>query len=336
MAKLKHELLSQRYEQYGMPLRARLFSHIALLSRFGSATAPLSNALARAWPARLLLHCLLGIHRQRPLPWFQRDTFRRWFKQRQSSASEAPRGEAILLDDTFTRFHYPQVGRAATQVLEALGYRVVVVQGSGCCGRPAISNGMLNMAHEQARRNVLSLLHYAERGVPIIGVEPSCLLTLRDEYPDLLSEEPLRTASRTVADQVLLLDELLAQLATESHSIGSIFRSDAHAQIVLHGHCHQKALADMESTLTALALVPGYSTTLVNSPCCGMAGSFGFKTEHYQFSYAMGALKLFPAVEAASEEATIAITGASCRQQIDHFTSRTARHVVELFAEALR
>ena len=336
MAKLKHELLNQRYEQHGVPLRARLFGHVATLSRLGSAAAPLSNALTRAWPARWLLHRLLGIHSQRPLPRFRRDTFRRWFERRPPPEGEAPRGEVVLFDDTFTRFHYPQVGRAATRVLEALGYRVVVVERAGCCGRPAISNGMLGTAREWAQRNVQALLPYAEREVPIVGVEPSCLLTLRDEYPDLLREEPLHTASRTVAEHALLLDELLARLAAEDASVSAIFRDDAHAEIALHGHCHQKALAGMEPTLAALALAPGYSVELIDSPCCGMAGSFGFEAEHYQLSRAMGALKLFPAVEAAPEEAVVAVTGVSCRQQIDHFTSRTARHVAELLAEALR
>ncbi len=336
MAKIKHELLAQHYEQHGLPLRARLFANIATLSRLGSATAPLSNALARAWPLRWLLQRLLGVHRRRPLPRFQRGGFRRWFAGRTPLAGDAPRGEVVLFDDTFTRFQHPQAGRAATRVLEALGYRVLLVERNGCCGRPAISNGMPGMAREQAQRNVQALLPYAERGVPIVGIEPSCLLTLRDEYPDLLREQPLHGASRTVAGQALLLDELLARLAADDPSVTSIFRDDARAQVVLHGHCHQKALAGMEPTLAALALAPGYDVELIDSPCCGMAGSFGFEAEHYQVSRAMGALKLFPAVAAAPEEAVIAVTGVSCRQQLDHFTARTTRHVVELLADALR
>jgi Fe-S oxidoreductase len=195
---------------------------------------------------------------------------------------------------------------------------------------------MPDLARQQAQRNVEALLPYAERGVPIVGIEPSCLLTLRDEYPDLLTEEPLRGAARTVAGQALLLDELLARLAADDPSVASVFRDDVRAKVVLHGHCHQKALAGMAPTLEALALAPGYDVELIDSPCCGMAGSFGFEAEHYQISRAMGALKLFPAVNAAPEEAVIAVTGVSCRQQIDHFTSRTPRHVVELLADALR
>lgn len=336
MAKIKHELLAQHYEQNGVPLRARLFANIATLSRIGSATAPISNVLGRIRPLRSLMHHLLGVHQERPLPSFQRTNFRSWFAQRSEPTVEAPRGEVVLFDDTFTQFQNVQVGRAATRVLEALGYRVVLVDRNECCGRPAISNGMPDMAREQAQKNVQQLLPYAERGVPIVGTEPSCLLTLRDEYPDLLRDEPLHTASVTVAGKALLMDELIAQLSDDDPSIGDIFREDVTAKILLHGHCHQKAIAGMDPTLTALALAPGYQVDLVDSPCCGMAGSFGFETEHYEISRAMGALKLFPSVQAAPDESVVAITGVSCRQQINHFTSRTPRHVVELLEDALR
>jgi Fe-S oxidoreductase len=238
----------------------------------------------------------------------------------------------VLFHDTFTDYYHPEVGRAAVQVLEALGYDVTLVERQGCCGRPAISKGLLSTARTWARRNVEALLPYARRGVPIVGTEPSCLLTFRDEYPDLLRDD----ASRTVAAQTFLLDELIAKLAAEDSSVASLFRDDVDREIVLHAHCHQKALVGADPTLVALRLVPGYKVRLVDTGCCGMAGSFGFEAEHYDISRAMGALRLFPAVEAASPQAQIAITGVSCRQQIGHFTSRRPRHAVELLAEALR
>ncbi|MEE8421624.1 MAG: FAD-linked oxidase C-terminal domain-containing protein, partial [Dehalococcoidia bacterium] len=335
LAKLKYEVLSQHHDRHGVPLRSRLFANVGRWSRWASATAPVTNALARLWPVRWALHRVLGIHSQRTMPRFQRETFRRWFGHRPTPATDAPRGEVVLFDDTFTQFNHPEVGRAATRLLEALGYRVELVERTTCCGRPAISKGMLGLAREWAAQNVEALLPYAQRGVPIVGVEPSCLLALRDEYPDLLQDERLNGAARTVAAQALLLDELLTQLAGEDPSVASIFRDDAQADVLLHGHCHQKALAGMDSTLAALALVPGYAARLIDAPCCGMAGSFGFEAEHYEISRQMGALRLFPAVEAASAGTVIAITGVSCRQQIDHFTSRRPRHVVELLADAL-
>ena len=334
MAKLKYETLAQRVAERGSSWRDRLFGNVATLSRLGSRVAPLANAFGRLPPARWALHRFPGIHRERPLPRFAREDFRRWFSRRSHARSAAPaasRGEVVLFDDTFTRYQHPEVGRAATSVLEALGYRVVLVDRLGCCGRPLISKGMLPRAKQWARRNVDALLPYAERGVPIVGTEPSCLLTLRDEYPDLLRDE----AARTVAGQALLLDELLTRVADSEPDVTLIFeRRDTPAAVALHGHCHQKALAGMQSTIGALSLA-GYDVELIDSACCGMAGTFGFEAEHYEVSRAMGALKLFPAVEAAGATTRVAVTGVSCRQQIDHFTSRRAEHAVELLAQAL-
>ena len=332
MAKLKYELLAQRYDEHGVPLRARAFAHINLLSRLGSRAAPFANAVAGAWPVRELLHRLGGVHRDRPLPRLAARSFRQWWAAHEPPV-EAPRGEIVYFDDTFTDYYHPDTGIAAVRVLEALSYRVTIVTRLGCCGRPAISKGQLGTAREWARRNVIALHPFAARGVPIVGTEPSCLLTLRDEYPELLGGEH----ARTVASQALLIEELIARLEAEQPgAVSAIFRDDLERSILLHGHCHQKALTGMDATLDALALVPGYRAELIDSGCCGMAGSFGFEAEHYEISRAMGDLRLFPAVAAASEQTVIAITGVSCRQQLDHFTDRHPRHVVELLAEALR
>jgi Fe-S oxidoreductase len=332
MAKLKFETLAQRNDAQGVPLRSRAFANIATLSGAGSRFASLVNAAAGFALARALLQRFGGIDRRRPLPRLAPETFRRWFVSRGKAAGIAPRGDAVLFADTFTDYFHPETGRAAVRVLEAVGYRVVLAKGAGCCGRPAISKGMLPKATDMARRNVEALLPYARRGVPIVGTEPSCLLSFRDEYPDLLRDE----ASREVASQTLLLDELIVKLAAEDPSIPSLFRVDLKRSILLHAHCHQKAIAGAEPTVLALNLVPGYDARLIDSGCCGMAGSFGFEAEHYDVSKAMGAYRLFPAVEAAAAETEIAITGVSCRQQIGHFTSRAPRHAVELLADALR
>ena len=332
MAKLKYEVLTKYHEAHGVPWRARAFAHINALSRWGSRTAPLANAIGRLSVARRLLHHTLGVHRERPLPALARQSFPQWFAAHAGPSMEARRGEVVLFVDTFTAYYQPEVGRSATQILEALDYRVTLVKQVGCCGRSAISQGMLDTARNWAQRNVEALRPYAENGSPIVGTEPSCLLTLRDEYPDLLPG----TAARVVARQSLLLDELLVQLATREPNVSRIFGDHLRRRIILHGHCHQKALVGMEPTLAALALVPGYEVELVESGCCGMAGSFGFEREHYEISRAMGARRLFPAIEAAPREAAIAITGVSCRQQISHFTGRRPRHVVELLADALR
>ncbi len=344
MAKLKYEVLCQRNSRRGVPLRARLFAHIALLSRLGRYAAPIANWSARLPPLRRLLERYGGIHRERPLPVFARQTFPAWFRQRaagneqraarngqRAPGREAPRGEAVLFHDTFMDYYHPEVGQAAVRLLEAMGFRVVLVKGTGCCGRPAISKGLLTTARAWARRNVDALLPYAQRGAPIVGTEPSCILSFREEYPDLLRDE----ASRRVAAGTYLLDELVAGLAEADASVAALFANGARGEVLLHGHCHQKAIAGAEPTLSVLRLA-GYDVRLIDSACCGMAGAFGFEKEHYEMSRAMGSLRLFPAVEAAAAGTAIAITGVSCRQQIGHFTSRRPRHSAELLADALR
>jgi FAD/FMN-containing dehydrogenase/Fe-S oxidoreductase len=333
LAKLKYEVLTKHHEEHGLPFRDRLFGHAGTWSRWASRLGPLTalvNAGSSLAPVRLAMHRWPGIHHQRPLPRFARQSFRRWFAGRPARL-EAPRGDVVLFDDTFTNANHPEVGRAAVRVLEALGYRVVLVPKLGCCGRPLISKGQLGTARAWARSNVDRLLPYAQRGVPIVGTEPSCLLTLRDEYPELLLDE----ASRTVAGAALMIEELVASTAAAEPDIRAIFAGGEPLRAVLHGHCHQKALTGMDATLFVLGLVPGLEVSLIDSACCGMAGSFGFETEHYQLSRAMGARSLFPAVEAAPADAEVLITGVSCRQQIGHFTSRQPRHVVELLADRL-
>ena len=338
MSTLKSEVLALYHEQHGVAYRDRLFAHIHRLAAWGSRVAPLANAIAGSWPARRAAHRFLGVHRRRPLPRLAREGFRRWFAEHARGADPAglaTRGDAVLFDDTFTRFHHPEVGAAATRVLEALGYRVTLVRRLGCCGRPAISKGLLRTARRWARRNVDALAPYARRGVPIVGTEPSCLLALRDEYPGLLRDE----ASATVAREAVLLDELVARLAAEDpEALAGLGAGRPGAgpggPVLVHGHCHQKALVGMEATLDALAAC-GYEPSLIDSACCGMAGSFGFEVEHYDISRAMGERRLFPAVERAPREAQVAVTGVSCRQQITHFTTRSPLHSAELLARAL-
>jgi len=330
MAKLKYEVLTKHHEEHGTPLRARLFGRVATLSRFGSYVAPLVNFVNGLRPARVLMDRFGGIHRERPLPLLARESFGKWFAKHKPQKT-APRGEVVLFDDTFMRYYQPEVGQAAVAVLEALGYAVTIVDRLGCCGRPLISKGQLGTAREWAERNIALLASYAARGVPIVGVEPSCLLTLRDEYPELVATE----AARQVAGSALLLDELIAQVATEDpEQLATAFSSTGDRELVLHGHCHQKAIVGMGVTEAALGLA-GYQVQTVDTACCGMAGSFGFESEHYDISEAMARRSLIPAVNAASSETAIAVTGVSCRQQIGHFSEREPRHVVEWLAERL-
>ena len=331
MAKLKYEFLDQYNRAHGTPLRARLFADINTLSRLGCRFAPLSNWAGANPLSKFILHTFLGIHARRPLPPFARPSFPEWFKKR-SPSPNGKGGTVVLFNDTFMNYNYPQVGIASVETLESAGFQVVLA-GSTCCGRPMISKGLLDRAKLQARRNVETLYPYAERGIPIVGCEPSCLLTLRDEYPDLLSEAGEHKKARAVADGSYLVDEYLACLQ-EKGELALEF-SDIKKKVLFHGHCHQKALAGTRHSIAALRLAPGYQVEEVSSGCCGMAGSFGYEKEHYEISLAVGGQSLFPAIEAKDADWEVAVMGISCRQQVEQGTGRRARHLVEVLREAI-
>ncbi len=325
MAKMKYEFLHHYYTVNGLPLRNRLFGRIARLSWLGSRLAPLSNWIAGSPPNRLLMERLFGIDSRRPLPAFARETFTDWFDRRRPRV-EAPRGSVVLFNDTFVTYNTPEIGRAAVELLEAAGYRVELV-GKKCCGRPLISKGMLTEAKAHAAWNVECLYPWAARGVPIVGLEPSCLLTLRDESVELVRTDE----ARAVARASYLLEEFL--LRERGRGLTLSFRN-GHRRALLHGHCHQKAMVGTAPTVAVLQWA-GFDVTEVDSGCCGMAGSFGFEKEHYDVSVTLGNRRLAPAVKAAAEDTEIVAPGVSCRQQIAHLAGRRAKHPAEVLREAL-
>jgi FAD/FMN-containing dehydrogenase/Fe-S oxidoreductase len=325
MAKMKYEFLHHYYRANGLPLRNRLFAHIARLNALGARAPALANRLAALPLNRWLLEKTLGIDRRRPLPALARETFEAWFQRRPRPAA-APRGEVVLFHDTFVNYNTPAIGQAAVQLLEAAGYRVELVD-RACCGRPMISKGLLEAARASARRNVELLHPYARRGVAIVGLEPSCLLTLRDEWVDLLRTDE----ARTVARQSALLEQFL--LRERERGLSLPFAA-AGRKALLHGHCHQKALVGTAPTVAALTWA-GYEVTEVDSGCCGMAGSFGFEREHYDVSVALGNRRLAPAVKAADAATDVVAPGISCRQQIEHLAGRRPAHPAEALWRAL-
>ncbi len=325
MAKLKYEFLHHYYAAHGLPLRNRLFGRIARLQRAGSRLPGFFNWVSGLTASRWLLEKAVGIDRRRPLPPLARETLTAWFARHLPPAA-APRGEVVLFHDTFTTYNAPEIGRAAVELLEAAGYRVVLVD-TTCCGRPLISKGMLAEAREHAAWNVTRLAPYAARGVAIVGLEPSCLLTLRDESVDLLRTDD----ARGVARASLLLEEFLLR----ERGQGLELRFSGHGrQALLHGHCHQKALVGTGPTVAALRWA-GFEVTEVDSGCCGMAGSFGFEREHYAISVALGRRRLAPAVRDAAPDTIVVAPGISCRQQIDHLTGRRAQHPAEVLRNFL-
>lgn len=327
MAKLKAEFLARYYEKNGIPLRSRLFAHAATVGRWGSRLAPVSNWATAVPGTRWLLHHLFGIEQRRPLPSFASPSFVQWFEGRGASPP-GPKGQVALFPDTFMTYHYPEVGIAATALLERLGYQVILAD-VGCCGRTFISKGLLKEAAERSRATAGRLYRYVEAGIPIVGCEPSCLLTLRDEYHDL-AERPVAEA---VARQSFLLEEFLVDRHGKGER-GGIFRK-TERQVLVHAHCHQKALVGARPTIEALRLIPGLTVKEVEAGCCGMAGSFGFEREHYDLSIAISRQRLFPAIEAAGPQMDIVAPGVSCRQQILHGTGRRAKHPAQVLLEAV-
>jgi len=271
---------------------------------------------------------LLGIHRNRQLPPFATQTFDRWFAARSASPRPAPGGPVVLFNDCYMTYNYPDIGKAAVKVLEAAGFEVILPE-KRCCGRPMISKGLLKEAKAHAAANVELLAKYAAQGVPVVGCEPSCILTFRDEYPDLLDDP----RAQDLARHSFMIEEFLLRLHQEG-SLELSFRNGAKS-FLLHGHCHQKAHVGSGPTLQALRLLPGATVEEVDSGCCGMAGSFGYEKEHYELSLAIGERRLFPAVRSTGEDCTIVAAGVSCRQQIAHGTGRRAKHLVEVLADAL-
>jgi len=329
IAKLKYEFLANYYKHHRMPLRARLFANIATINRWLARLGPLANMGMANPVTRWFLDRFVGIDRRRRLPALARVTFPTWFHRRNGvpNRQAGTKGQVVLFHDTFMDYNEPQVGRAAVELLEAAGYQVVLAD-TVSCGRPMISKGMLERAREHARINVEHLYPYAQAGIPIVGCEPSSLLTLRDEYLDLLRSEE----ARVVAENSFLIEEFLVKL----HSEGQLQLSfkETPEKVLFHGNCHQKALVGTAASLAALRLVPGLQVEEVDSGCCGMAGAFGYEKEHYDISMAIGEQRLFPEVRSAPE-ARIAITGVSCRHQIQDGTGRRAEHVVEILRGAL-
>jgi FAD/FMN-containing dehydrogenase/Fe-S oxidoreductase len=331
MATLKSETLAHRHATRGVPLRSRMFGSIRTLNRVGAATAPLSNLPARLRPVRALMGRTLGIAPQRPLPAFQRRTLTRWFPGRARPATPPTHGTVTFLADSFTTYTEPRVGQAAVDLLERAGWSVRL-ESRGCCGRASLSKGLVDDAKKKAAKLARLLTSTTEPGSPVVGCEPSCLFTLRDEHRALLPDDP---RVRDVAGRVRQVEELLTDAIDDGRLV---LREDswlAGRRVLYHGHCHQKAEVGTAATVALLSRIPGAEIVELDAGCCGMAGSFGFEAEHYDVSMAVGGDRLFPAVLAEPAGTVLAATGVSCRQQIQHGTARQAVHPVELVRSVL-
>jgi Fe-S oxidoreductase/FAD/FMN-containing dehydrogenase len=326
MAKLKYEFLQQHHDTHGVPLPTLAIGNVARVAPIGRALAPLANALLPTAPVRWLLERVAGVDRRRVLPAYADESLAGWFARRAEPADAPADGRAVaLFADTWTMFNDPGPGRAAVRVLEALGYQVELLP-YGCCGRPQISKGLLRDARAAARRNVDRLAPYARAGVPVVGLEPSCVTAFQDDYRDLLPGD----ATDEVADHVTMLDRFLAREWTQGRIDPATTFTPRDEPVLMHGHCQQKAVMGTSGTRAVLEWA-SRDVRELDAGCCGMAGSFGYG--HYDLSMRIGEGRLFPAVRA--HEGTTAAPGFSCRHQIADGAGATARHPIEVLADAL-
>ncbi len=353
MARLKAEYLARRNLMEGVPPLARLVADVPRLARLAGRFASLTNLVAQSKPVRAWIEHRFGFDQRIPPPRFAHQTFRAWYRQHQkgrglvparsatgdsratgglpasASHGDAPRGPVIYFVDCWTNHFVPQVGIAAVTLLERAGFHVQCPH-TFCCGRPCISKGILGEAKQLAESNVNKLVSHARAGVPIIGTEPSCILTFVDEYPQLVRTR----AARRVAAHAMTLESFLHRLLDDDPTVLD-FTRPGDRPLLYHAHCHQRAIVGAEDAVALLGRVWGPSASLINSGCCGMAGSFGHEKEHYEVARAIGEERLFPAIRDRGD-AAVAISGFSCRHHIEHHTGVKPKHVVEHLAALLK
>ncbi|MGO9606352.1 MAG: FAD-binding and (Fe-S)-binding domain-containing protein [Candidatus Binataceae bacterium] len=327
MAAYRAEFFSHYYEHNRRPLQSRFFGRLHDLARAASLAPALANALSHAPIAGALARRALGIHPSRQLPRFAHRSFRSWFAHRKQP-SPAGAQEVMLFPDTFNNFLEPDVVIAAVEVLERAGCRVTIPPRDLCCGRPLYDQGLLARAKGLLGDAMRVLSPTAERGVPIVGLEPSCLLTFRDELLKLFPDD---ARAKTLASRAMMFDEFLAREAPG-------FRpAPIRGRAMVHGHCHQKAIAGLDCEINLLSRIEGLATEVLDSGCCGMAGAFGYDRENYEVSEAIGERLLLPKVRESSTETIIIADGFSCRSQIRHFCpDRKPLHLAQVLANSFK
>lgn len=343
MARFKAEFMQHHYDIFGPSFRSFMISRMAQIQRFGSLVPRVYNFFAANKISSALLKMALSFAAEREIPALSRRTLRAWAakhakltignaaKSGLNNEGKQPR-TLYLFADEFTNYNEAQVGIAFIELMEKLGYKVIVPQHVES-GRAAISKGMLRRARVLAIKNVELLKDIISEESPLVGIEPSAILSFRDEYLSLVPSHMQCDASK-LAKNTLLYDEFIMREVEAGHIDSSLF-TDKNLEIKLHGHCHQKSLASVEFSAQMLSIPINYSVETLATGCCGMAGSFGYEKEHYKYSIEIGEQQLFPLVRATKLEVVISAPGTSCRQQIKEGTGREALHPIEILKNAL-
>ena len=334
MGKYKAEFSQHYYDANGAPFRSKLIANYSTLNKLGSLVPPAYNLFSQSSVFSPALKKLAGFAKERSLPKIHKQTWRKWADNNLAKLNKTadPEKMVVLFCDEFTNYNDTPTGINACLLLNQLGYFIEMPQVNES-GRAALSKGFLRKATKLADRNIEILQPWIDKKIPVVGIEPSAILTLRDEYKELCSEENLEKAE-ILTRFVYIVDEFICQQLDQGKIKKELFKKDK-AKIYLHGHCHQKALSSVNFTSKMLSIPPEYEVKEIECGCCGMAGSFGYEKEHYQLSMAIGELKLFPAIRAAEPEAVIAATGTSCRHQILDGTGKVALHPVDVLWKAI-
>ena len=334
MTRLRSEILQQKYNVSGMPLRSFAVSYMATVEQLGHIVWPLYNLFASWKFSSNIIKNIIKFATERDIPTLSRVNMRTAVKrENQQHKSQATKGKVYLFADEFTNFQEAELGLTFAKLLLHLGYEVEIPNHVES-GRAAMSKGNLNLAKKFALKNVNLLKDKVTAQTPLVGIEPSCILSFRDEYPDLVPTE-VRQEAKELGRNALLFDEFIMREVAAGRISANDFKTDA-VEIWLHGHCHQKALVGTEKTVQAFKLLPGAKIHVIPSGCCGMAGSFGYEKEHYKTSLAIGEMVLFPTIRKAVNNSDgitpciISAPGTSCRQQILDGTGIHAVHPIEI------
>lgn len=348
VAKLKMEFLHQYYKENGVPIRSRLVANFSSLSKVASYVPWAYNFIFDTPALRKIANTVVGFHPDRTMPLLANTTLKKWAEKNLTPPAPSPseRGgnssiktslseglkPVYLFIDEFTNYNDVEIGITAVKLLNRLGYEVIIPNHAES-GRPQLSKGLLDDAKKLANKNVSLLKDVITAETPLIGIEPSAILTFRDEYPDLVNDD-LVDSAKALAKNVFMIEEFLAKEIDAKRISKKVFTTEKRL-IKLHGHCQQKALSSLVPAKKTLSLPENYEVQIIPSGCCGMAGSFGYEKEHFELSNQVGELVLFPTIRQQGEDVIIAASGTSCRHQIHDGTGRTAKHAVEILFEAL-
>ena len=336
MAKLKAEWQHQHYKTEGIPFRTKQIANFSKSMKLASHMPWAYDLVFGNKVTGNLAKSVVGFAKDRSMPELTRTTVRKWFNKHFQPKAGQKHSTVYFFCDEFTNYNDAIIGKKAIQLLDHLGYEVKM-PGHEESGRTYLSKGLLDQAKNCAEANVALFSNLVNENAPLVGIEPSSLLTFRDEYPDLLRGE-MKEKAQALAPHCLTIEEFLARAIDQGHLHAELFSNEKKATqlIKVHGHCHQKALSSMVPTKKLLNLLPNTEVHMIPSGCCGMAGSFGYEKEHYDLSMQIGELVLFPTVREQPEDVIIAAPGTSCRHQIKDGTGRIAKHPVELIWENIR